>query len=311
MNEQQFWKNFRLGKELDISGRFIYNGLRYFSEIETLYYDEEIFEILYNLSVGLERLIKIAVILIEHDENLDQDEFEKSLISHTHLDLLKRVRKKHTLTIAGPHNDFLALLSTFYKTHRYGRYSISSVSPSSQEKKLFHSYLEKQLRVEIKDVFPFNITSNDDKFRQFIGNIVGKIATNLFEIISKEALRLNIYTNEIRYNSKAAKVFLTKQFEFTKENVLWKELLIYFMSTDDVSGHLDFIKSIEPLGFDPTLVRDYLQCFFSDEKKIDVIGELEDLYLEIEKPEERLDQLRIIGDPNVIFDIDEDEIEDA
>jgi hypothetical protein len=233
-----------------------------------LYYDEEVFEILYNLSVGLERLIKIAVILIEHDENLDQDEFEKSLISHNHLDLLKRVRKKYTLTIAGPHNDFLALLSTFYKTHRYGRYSISSVSPSSQEKKLFHSYLEKQLRVEIKDEFPFNITANDDKFRKFIGNIVGKIATNLFEIISKEALRLNIYTNEIRYNSKAAKIFLAKKFEFTEENVLWKELLIYFMNTDDVSGYLDFIKSIEPLGFDHSLVRDYLQCFSSDEKKI-------------------------------------------
>lgn len=306
MNAWQFWKNFGLGTELDISGRFIYNGLHYFNEIETLYYDEEIFEILYSLSIGLERLIKIAVILIEHDDKVDRDEFEKSFINHNHLELIKRVRKKYDLPLANPHNEFFALLSTFYKTHRYGRYSIASVFSSSQEKKLFHSYLEKHLSVKIKDEFPFNITQNKNRFKKFIGKIVGKITTLLFDVISKEASRLNIYTSEIRYNSKATKIFLNKEFVFTNENVLWKELLIYFMNTDDESGYLKFIKDIEPLAFDPELIEDYLQCFYSDEKKIHVIEELEELYSEIENPGERLDMLNVIGNLHVYFDMDED-----
>ena len=309
MNEQQFWKNFRLGKELDISGRFIYNGLRYLSEIETLYYDEEIFEILYNLSVGLERIIKIAVILIEHDENVDQEEFEKSLISHNHLDLLKRVNKKYNLPLATPHNDFLSLLSVFYKTHRYGRYSISSVSPSTQEKKLLHSYLEKHLNIQIKDNPPFEVTQNEDRIRKFIGKIVKKISISLFEVISQEARRLNIYTYEIRCNSKAAKIFLGKQFDFTEEDVLWKELLIFFMNTDEESGYINFLRKIDPLAFDPEMAGEYLQCFFSDEKKMEIIGELESLYSDIENPGERLEVLKIISNPNVYFDIEEDEMD--
>ncbi len=53
MNTTQFWKNFTLGDELHIAGRFIYNGLRTFHEMDTLHYEDEVFEVLYNLSVGL------------------------------------------------------------------------------------------------------------------------------------------------------------------------------------------------------------------------------------------------------------------
>jgi len=34
MNEAEFWKNFKLGKELDIAGSFIYNGLQTFHEMQ-------------------------------------------------------------------------------------------------------------------------------------------------------------------------------------------------------------------------------------------------------------------------------------
>jgi len=45
----------------DISGSFIFNGLKCFHEMDTLYYSDEIFEFLYNISVGLERLFKITI----------------------------------------------------------------------------------------------------------------------------------------------------------------------------------------------------------------------------------------------------------
>jgi hypothetical protein len=127
MNRDQAWMNFNLGQELHVSGAFIYVGLRRFHEMRTLDNTDEIFEFLYNVSVGLERLLKIAVVLLEHTEDADQHELEESLITHNHQDLLKRVRQHVKLNLSAPHNEFLALLGNFYTTLRYDRFMLSSV----------------------------------------------------------------------------------------------------------------------------------------------------------------------------------------
>src|SRR5690554_5991170 len=88
------WKNFKLGTELQISGSFIYNALESFDQMEHFCNDEQIFEFLYNTSVGLERLEKIAVVLLEHNPIDNQEEFEKSLITHNHSGLLNRIKEK-------------------------------------------------------------------------------------------------------------------------------------------------------------------------------------------------------------------------
>jgi hypothetical protein len=125
MNREQVWKNFDLGQELSIAGTFLYNGLRRFHEMRTLENTDEVFEFVYDLSVGLERLLKVAIILLEHHSSTEPAAFEASLITHNHLDLLARVRL-HAAVPTGPeHNRLLALLSTFYKTFRYDRYSLS------------------------------------------------------------------------------------------------------------------------------------------------------------------------------------------
>src|SRR5665647_1495631 len=109
MNKHEAWKNFNLGEELSISGAFIYNGLRRFHEMQVLDHADEIFESLYNLSIGLERLLKIAVVLVEHKDDSDQEALEKSLITHNHLELMNRVREHCKLNLGPPHNEFLAL----------------------------------------------------------------------------------------------------------------------------------------------------------------------------------------------------------
>lgn len=299
MNHIEFWKNFKLGTELAISGSFLYNGLRCLDEIETLYYEEEIFEILYNLSVGLERLIKVAVILIEHNDEVNQEEFEKSLISHNHLDLVKRIENRIPLSLDSPHYEFLALLSTFYKKHRYGRYNINSGFVLNQEKKTFHTYLEKYLKLKIDDS-SIIVTSNDKRFKKFIGSIVGKITTQIFDIIRYEAARLNIYTYEIRFGSKAFKIFCDKKFIFEEENIFLKELLVYLINSKKSCGILGFIKEIKPLKFDSGLNQEYLQSFFSSEKRMLHIEEMDELYTDIKNPKERLELLNLIGN-NVYY----------
>ena len=71
------WKNFKLGEELSVSGAFIFNGLRRFHQLKQLDHSDEIFEVFYYLSVGVERLMKIAIVLIEHDDALDQAAFRR------------------------------------------------------------------------------------------------------------------------------------------------------------------------------------------------------------------------------------------
>ena len=304
MDRTTFWKNFQLGTELHISGSFIYDALRSFDEIADVYNEDEIFTVLYNLSVGLERLLKIAVILIEHETSIDQDAFESRLITHDHLGLLQRIRQSHKLPLANPHNEFLQLLGIFYKTHRYGRYGLNWQHPEGDEVVALHSYLEKHLGIRFAEQVFHTANVEHDRLAKFLGHIVGKITSTLFDVIEREAGRLGIYTAELRANSKANKIFARKKYDFCDEAFLWKELLVFYMHCGKQSGHIGLLKELEPLAFDAGLENEYLQSFFSYEKKLECMDELEMLYEDMEKAQrkERLEVLKHIGNPNVFFD---------
>lgn len=308
MNPTQFWKNFQLGTELDIAGKFIYNGLRTLHEMETLNKEEEIFEFLYSVSVGMERLLKIAVVLIEHNEKMDQAQFEKSLITHTHQELLRRVKTKHKVNLGAQHAEFLTLLGKFYRTHRYARYAMASIW-AVDEKVAFHKWLTKHLGIEINEP-PLAFNPNTRQIKKFVGKVAGKFTTQLFEIITTEAHRLSLYTYELDQRSKAMKIFLRKEFDFLSEDVLWRELLVYLIKSPSKTGHFAIIDALKPLDFDPALVADYLQCFDAELRKLDVLEELDELYKGVKKPiGERLEHVLAIGDPTLYFDDEDDEDE--
>ncbi|KGX70160.1 hypothetical protein Y026_952 [Burkholderia pseudomallei TSV28] len=310
MNASDFWKNFRLGEEVHIAGSFIYNGLRRFHELRLLDHADELFEFLYNLSVGLERLLKIAVVLHEHADATDQDALEKSLITHSHLDLVARVRKHVTINFSKPQNDLLQLLSTFYKSLRYDRFSLNSVYIGKKESVAIRGLLSKYLNVEFLDRSLSLGTPNEDRYRAFISRTVLKIARTIYKIIDDRSSALGLYTYELRHGSKAESVFL-REVNIGDEDVLWKELLIFFMNVDPSTGYLQFLKGITPLEFDPGLVSDYLECFKSDASKAEVMDELEFHYEEMDSEErkERLEMMGVIGAQGVYFDDPEEDDE--
>lgn len=198
---EYFWKSFRLGTELQVSGSFIYNALYFFDQMECFNNEEEIFEFLYSLSVGIERLEKIAIILLEHDKSTNQEEFEKTLITHSHSDLIDRIKKNRQLNLGKCHDEFIQLLSNFYKSMRYGRFNITSVYEPNQDALKFIEFLQDELNIEIKTNMIL-ATANNDRIKNFIGKTVGKIATQLYEIVKDEAGRLGTFTYELRYGSK-------------------------------------------------------------------------------------------------------------
>jgi hypothetical protein len=303
MKSTQAWKNFNLGQELSVSGAFIYNGLRRFHEMRVLNNTDEIFEVLYNLSVGLERLLKIAVVLLEHTDTTDQDKLEKSLITHNHLDLLQRVMKRAQLNLGSPHKEFLALLGTFYKTLRYDRFTISSVYDPDKERDELCRFLGKHLQVSLErssSMFPIH---NDVRYREFLRKLVTKISSALYDVVRTTASDLNLYTYELRDGSRAQTIFLG-QANLPSEEVLWKELLVFFMNTKSSSALLEFLRTIAPLDFDPELANDYLECFQSDIAKASIV-----LYCELTDSGERLGIMELIGNSNVCFDSPDSEEE--
>lgn len=310
MNTSDFWKNFKLGEEISVSGAFIYNGLRRYHEMKSLDFTDELFEFLYDLSVGIERLLKIAIVLYEHDDSTDQEELEKSLITHTHLDLLARLRKHTQVNLGSPQIGLLGLLGTFYKTLRYDRFSLASVYDANKERQAIFDWIGKYLKIQFPDKTPFFGNNNEDRYRRFVRRTTLAISRAIYTIIKERAGSINLYTYELRHGSKAESVFL-REVDISDEDVLWKELLVFFINTKSSSGYLKFLRGIEPLDFDLELVGDYLECFQSDTGKALVIDELEHLYSEMESDVgERLELIRVIGASNVYFGPeDEEELE--
>lgn len=285
MTKEQFWKNFNLGTELQVSGNFIYNSLQTFDEMESFHYEEEVFEFLYNISVGLERLIKIVIVLTTHDKKtIDQKAFEEKIKNHKHSKLIGMVQKHHKLNLDRPHFAFLQLLEDFYQNMRYDRFNLDNVREYDKEKKHLEYFLTKYLDVQISSRESLFMTNrNSIKTKKRMGKLIGKISTQLYDIVRQESRRLNIYTYEIRYPSKAYKVFMRKEFDFTSEHNYWKEMLIYLMNNDTKHELKDIIQDTKPLEFDEGMIPEYITNFKSHLKKLHSLEEMEFQYGELEE----------------------------
>ena len=306
MDSTTFWKNFNLGTELQISGSFIYNGLLVFDEMESFYHEEEIFEFLYNISVGIERLLKISVILIEHTNEMNQDVFFESIRNHNHQKLLKSISNKYNLKESKSKNAFIQLLNNFYNEMRYDRYTNKDPLNNDKEKKSFIKFLEKYLKIKISNEF-LSVSQNDKSTKHFIGEVIKSITVEQYEIITKEAARLNIYINEIRRYSKAYKIFILHQFNFDYENRVQRELFLRFLSDDKSSPLIAFAKEFKPLEFESYDENYYAKCMFKKLETLNLDGEMELLDENIDKIEERIDFLDGIGNDMVRFDSEENE----
>ncbi len=311
MNRDQAWKTFALGYELQISGSFLFDGLHQFHQMQDFERTEQIFGFLYNLSVGFERLFKIAIVLLEHDQQRDQRAFEQSLITHNHARLLNRIEKNADSGLHKRHREFLNILQSFYKSVRYDRFIFPKYLDwdPEKEKSLLVTFIGKHLRGQVKYIESENVTRVNVTFKKFIGKIVSQITKSVFAIITTRARKLNLYTHEIRSQSKAEKIF-HRTCEFLSEDLICKELLVFLMNTQAKSSLLEFMRSIEPLELDTELVSEYIMCFFSDEKKSSLVDEFQEYYKDVDDPKERLKMMELIGNPNFIFSEDIDEYSD-
>jgi acyl carrier protein len=302
----EFWKNFRLGTELSISGNFIYNGLYSFDQMPHFYYEDEAFEFLYNISVGIERLQKICIILLEHNDDINQEEFEKNLISHNHHALHSRIEKHKNFNLGKPHKKLLAILTKFYKSSRYELYQIQNVFKPNQSKLELIKFLEESLDIKISAEM-VACTSNEPRIKKFIGKVIGKFCEEYYQIVVDECTRLKLFTYEIPYESKAFKIFMSKKYDFDNEKIIQKEILKYLIQGDLPKSFVNHIESKPPLNLNFYDLNYYLQYLFSFHKEYSIKGEIEDLYTELDNVKERIEHLEPIAHPDASFSFDEEE----
>jgi hypothetical protein len=309
MKRDEWWKNFALGIEVDVSGTFIYNGAKTLHDIPSLNNAVDIFEVLYGFSVGIERLLKVAIILTEHDDQVDVEEFEKSLLSHNTLELLNRLEQKHSLSIGPQQREFLALLSIFYKTHRYGRFTSSSVPDIKSERADFLRFISKYLDIQFDLDNEFMGIDNTDQIRAFIGRSVKKVSDEIYRVIQDEARRLNIYTYELRSDSKAIKVFYGEKLDFIDEESKKREILLFLMNPNQPSKHLEALKTFGVLDFDPAMAPNYIKALLNDLYLPYVGDEVDELYYQVEDVKDRLEMLKVLDSEWLAYDPD-DELDD-
>jgi hypothetical protein len=296
MNQDQFWRNFSLNRELHVSGGFIYDGMHELSNLETFCNADEVFQVVYPLAVGFERLLKVAIVLIEYKSGMDQAQFEKSLISHNHLELLRRVDSVHKLHFRREHNELLQILGKFYKSYRYDRFEIKSVFSESPETDLLLQYLSKHVQADLsRDRLFGERPFCPDEVKVFLARTCEFMTTRLYKVIEETAMAIPLYTYELRSDSKAFKVFLSEELSFLKESLLWKEILVFLLNRRHTSPEIDFIKSIEPLDLDPGMIPEYLECLGSDIKKLGCIDELDELYKQLPNVSERKSMVSAIA----------------
>lgn len=310
MDKVAFFKNAYMGTEIDIAGSFIYRGMRGFNCLESFYNAGEIFHVLYPLSVGIERLQKVLLVLLEEIIPGQVHEFEKSLITHSHRELHDRVVDKLEIKLNPHENRFLDMLASFYNTYRYNRFNFAG--DLYPERGSLVTFLEESLKITIDNDSIF-VTSNDARIKNFWGRIVGSISRTYYNEITAVARDLGLYSYELRSDSEAYKIFMpcfadeSLQRQYDNEQIAFKELIVYLMNTKDSNGLLSFLREMEPLTLDVALVQEHLSRILQFDIPQSLIDEVKSIYEEeIEDITNRIEMIGIIGNAKVIFPEDDE-----
>lgn len=320
IDEKFIFKNFNMVTELDIAGEFIYDGIHTLNQMYSIEETALLFSFLYHISVGIERMQKIIIVLFEDVPAEKQEEFEKSLITHSHGELAKRIAKFTNKKMNSRENEFLQILSNFYNSARYGRFNIGSQLLREQE--MIQKYIKKNVPIE---KIQYNFFTNEliisDGVKEILGRVIGSISKFYYNLVKEGSDKNNTYTYELRPCSKAEKIFLAnnskKSLQKTKieETIALKELLIYLRNTKEKNSFVRFLDEIEPLELDVGLLNEYIAELSKGIISQSLIDEVNFLHEENGDIKNRIDILDAIGNTSVLFDMtdidDKDQIEEV
>ena len=302
-----YHKNFNMGNEIDVAGTFIYEGIKQLGKIEVFSVESEVFFFLYNISVGIERLQKILLVLLENIEYNNYKEFEDSLITHKHHSLNDRIKTKCDITFSERENKFIDVLDIFYDKCRYGRFLL--FNNENTEIDIINNYIQDCFGKNIEICLSLfdNKIINSDEIKDYFGRVIGGIAKKLFNKIKDVSRELNIYTYELRTDSPAQKLFQSSynhnsfHMQNVDESIALKEFFIFLMNNKDDNSFTRFIKTIEPLDIDLGLINGYMERLCKGDIPSSLVDEIDELYNDLNNKKKRFEILSLVGNSNVEF----------
>lgn len=302
-----YYKNFNMVTELDIAGEFIYDGIHALNQMKDLDEVAQLFSFLYHISVGLERLQKIVLVLIENVTEDNIDAFEKRLKTHSHIHLSERISRTHKTSFGPRENNFLQLLSTFYNSARYNRFSFPV--QSSKENVLVADYIKKYLAPQkIQNHFITSTILVTDDVKELFGRVVGSITKQYYKKIQEGCQQNKTFSYELRYNSKAENVFLSQHRKNSLQDmkltevIVLKELLLFIRNSKANNSFLRFLNGITPLELDVGFLNEHIYDLSRGVISEQLTSEVEYLYEMNSYSKDRIELVSAIGDINVQFD---------
>ena len=158
---------------------------------------------LFKYSVGIERLQKIVITLLEYNSEIGKKNFEAHLknMGHNHISLRDNIAKlakegkyKNTPKFSARENEFFEMLSRFYADNRYMRFEV--YQKTDGEIQLLNDYLEKYAKLD-KNIVDDSIMVNDSVKRVLV-KVISGIAQKYYSLV-KEGSDINgVFSDELR-----------------------------------------------------------------------------------------------------------------
>lgn len=302
--------NYALVKEVGIAGVQIWKSIEDISRAQIVKEGKNlvidyIFTSLYQAAQGIERLLKISIeLLVYGNEKYDKKKVNKLLYGHNHSAMVDYLINENRLKLKAKEKNLVKLLSKFYNSCRYHRYSYNK---------------DNLLELKLIREFAKNVKNEnyDDDVKHMYGKSIGRISRALYRLIEQLSLEHNIFVYELNSYSVANFVFnsyykedlysILKEIEQSKRELLW-----FLIRKGDELPLKEIGNGYEELPFDDMGLEEYLYELVCNENSGEKIYQfVYDQYNEMvvedkEKWKERLEFIEIIGNRNIIF-FEEDE----
>lgn len=316
MDTLQHFKNFNIGKEIDLAGTFAYNALLILNGERNVYQNDQIFMFLYNAAVSVERIQKCVLFLYGTYGLSDIEAFALELKIHSQPALQNKINVHTKKKLSEEQNALLNLLRDFYEQ---GRYSNLSINTNYDYKLELENFVKKYYGTTLVETSVFSHdTYITEQAKERIGRTFGKLLCYYYELIKDKAREENLYTYELRDGSPAEKVFLnlfpksSLQAVHESERNALAELILYLCTTTDSTGYFNYLHKLTPLPFDPFMVQEYLVDIMNRKIPQNLVDEVATMYEDMTRSEisDRKDAISIIGARHIVFPEDEESLGD-
>lgn len=276
-----------LSRELHNAGKFLYDGCEGFYNLSHKNMDYNLFDILLNLAIGVERVQKVILSLSE--DKMEEPE-KKALYEHKHQWLQEIIKRIYINDVFFNKNEnkFIRLLQDFYNEDRYGFFNEEKREHKSLflANDLFDSYCHSIKCTWFEKDFK---NQEIERTKETIECVISNVVSKYIDCLKKISDNKNIYLTETQSNYELF-IFVyhgKNVFDYFKKLEIARNELLYFLAQASIKDSTK--KEYPPLDFEISDIEDFISYKDFDRVKSDLIEVVFNQYTE-DYDEEQLEE---------------------